>query len=182
METYGSSFKTIRIIIIKLTDRPKYSLIEFERRWLVKKDMIPDISVLEKILITDKYFPDTRMRLREMTNTQKGETVYKLTKKYGKITDSSEPLTTIYLFQAEFDLLNRLDGYGLKKTLYRFPYSGNIFLIEFFSFPITDLILAEAESQSEKELSQLILPDFISKEITTDKNFEGYSIASGLRS
>ncbi|MFZ1321723.1 MAG: hypothetical protein WAT71_09230 [Ignavibacteria bacterium] len=164
-----------------MIDRPKYSLIEFERRWLVNIELLPDISGLEKIQVTDKYFPDTRMRLREMTDIQKGETVYKLTKKYGKITLNSEPLTTIYLSKNEFDLYNKINGYGLKKTLYRYPYFGSIFLIEFFSFPVKDLILTEAEAQTEEKLSLLKLPDFISREITTDKNYEGYSIASGLK-
>lgn len=164
-----------------MSDKPKYSLIEFERRWLVNKDLIPDVTVLEKIQISDKYFPDTRMRLREMINIQKGETVYKLTKKYGKISTNSEPLTTIYLSQSEYDLYNRIEGYLLKKIIYRYPYSGSIFLIEFFLFPESDLILAEAEAQSEEELSLLNLPDFISKEVTNEKKYEGYSIASGLK-
>ena len=164
-----------------MNGRPKYSLIEFERRWLVNIELLPDISVLEKIQITDKYFPDTRMRLREMINIQKGDTVYKFTKKYGKISSNSEPLTTIYLSKDEFDLYNRLDGYLLKKTLYRFPYSGSIFLIEFFLFPDSDLILAEAEAQSEEELSLLNLPEFISIEVTSEKKYEGYSIASGSK-
>lgn len=164
-----------------MTERPKYSLIEFERRWLVNIDLLPDLTALEKIIVTDKYFPDTRMRLREMINPEKVKTVYKLTKKYGKNSSNSEPLTTIYLSQGEFELFNRLDGFTLKKTLYRYPYSGSIFLIEFFSFPVTDLILAEAEALSENELYNLNLPEFISGEITTDKNYEGYSIASGLK-
>lgn len=163
-----------------MTERPKYSLIEFERRWKVNKDLIPDVSGLEEIQISDKYFPDTRMRLREMTDIQKDKTVYKLTKKYGKITGNSEPLTTIYLSKDEFDLFNRMDGYSLKKTLYRYPYFGINFLIEFFIFPVSDLILAEAEASTDNELSNLKLPEFISSEVTPDKKYEGYSIASVL--
>ncbi|MBK8983896.1 MAG: hypothetical protein IPM38_16650 [Ignavibacteria bacterium] len=159
--------------------RPKYSLIEFERRWIVRKEMIPDLSELERIEIYDKYFPDTRMRLRKMVNTLTNITDYKLTKKYGKTSAVSEPLTTIYLSETEYFLFSRQDGFELRKTIFRYPFSGNIFLLEFFRYPELNIILAEAESSSEKELSRLAIPDFTEREVTSEKMYEGYSIAAG---
>ncbi|MBS1516706.1 MAG: hypothetical protein JSS91_01320 [Bacteroidetes bacterium] len=162
-----------------MTDRPKYSLTEFERRWLVEKKLLPDLSELEETIITDKYFPGTRTRLREMIRSISGEKIFKLTKKYGKVSGMSEPLTTIYLSEEEYSLFNSNEGYILKKSFYRYPYSGTGFLIEIFKIPETEFILAEAEASSEEELTKLVLPDFISEEVTQDKRYEGYSIASG---
>jgi len=157
---------------------PKYSLIEIERKWIVNKDKLPDISKLKKIEVTDKYFPNTRTRLRRMLDTETKEVKFKLTKKYGKITPQSEPLTTLYLSEYEYELFNEQKGYNLIKNTYQFPFSGNIFLIEFFIKPEVDFILMEVEVLSEKLINKLKVPDFVIKEVTNEKEYEGYAIAS----
>lgn len=159
-------------------DKPKYSLIEIEKRWLVNKDLLPDISELKKIEITDKYFPDTRIRLRKMFDTSSSDAKYKLTKKYGKISSNSEPLTTLYLSESEYNLYNKLDGNILIKNIYLYPFSGKRFLIEIFIKPEVEFILLEVEAVSEDELSKLNIPDFIFEDVTNKSQYEGYSIAN----
>ncbi len=156
---------------------PKYSLLEIEKKWTVNKEKLPDISKLRKIEVTDKYFPGTRTRLRQMIDTHSNEIVYKLTKKYGKITSQCEPLTTLYLSRDEFDMFNKLDGFVLIKKIYRYPYSGKDFLIEIFIKPEVDFILLETEAKSEKEINELQIPGFVIKEVTNEKEYEGYTIA-----
>jgi len=156
---------------------PKYSLLEIERKWTVNKDKLPDISKLKLIEITDKYFPGTRTRLRRMFDTETKDVKYKLTKKYGKITQQTEPLTTLYLSEFEYDLFNKLEGYVLIKSLYQYPYNGNVFLLELFIKPEVGFILMEVEASSEKIINELEVPDFVIYDVTNVKEYEGYSIA-----
>ncbi len=54
---------------------PKYAILEIERRWLARPELLPELSSLDYMLIEDVYFPDTRLRLRKMTIA--GGVVYK---------------------------------------------------------------------------------------------------------
>jgi hypothetical protein len=60
----------------------KYACLEVEYRYLLSK--IPDVLLNnpEGWLITDRYFPNTRLRLRHMQSLSGDENIYKLTQKY----------------------------------------------------------------------------------------------------
>lgn len=161
-----------------MQSNPKYSLLEIEKKWIIDKDNLPDISTLQLIEVTDKYFPVTRIRLRKMFYNESNETKYKLTKKYGKISTQSEPLTTLYLSEFEYNLFNLLEGFVLIKNIYQYPFSGKIFLIELFKIPAVNFILLEAEASSEEEIDSQKIPGFVIKEVTNEKEYEGYEIAS----
>jgi len=161
-----------------MNSNPKYSLLEIEKKWTVNKDKLSDLSNLKRIEVTDKYFPGTRTRLRKMFDTETKETKYKLTKKYGKITQQTESLTTLYLSKFEYDFFNQQAGYILIKNIHQFPFSGNIFLIEGFIKPEVDFILMEVEASSEKIINELEVPDFVINDVTNEKGYEGYNIAS----
>ncbi|MDZ4713652.1 MAG: hypothetical protein SGI89_15195 [bacterium] len=88
---------------------------------------MPELYKLILIEVTDKYFLGTRTRLRRMENTDTHEIQYKLTKKYGKISPQSEPLTTLYLTESEFNFYNCLNGSILIKKIYRYPFESKIF-------------------------------------------------------
>jgi CYTH domain-containing protein len=157
---------------------PKYSLLEIEKKWTINKDKLHELSNCKLIQITDKYFPDTRTRLRKMVDTETGDIKYKLTKKYGKISSQCEPLTTLYLSENEFNLFNELQGYILIKDIYRYTFSDTTFLVEFFIKPKVDFILLEVEAKTEIEINELIVPDFAETDVTNIKEYEGYSIAA----
>lgn len=161
-----------------MNQKPKYSSLEIERKWTVSKELLPDISKLNRIRVTDKYYPGTRTRLRKIEYTQNDEVKYKLTKKYGKITPQAEPLTTLYLSKFEYDLFNKNEGYLLIKDLHQYPYCGNNFLIEFFIKPKVDFILLEVEAATEMIINELKVPEFAIRDVTNEKNYEGYSIAA----
>lgn len=158
--------------------KPKYSLIEIEMRWLVDKSKLPDISSLKRIEVTDKYFSETRTRLRSMIDTSTNEVIFKLTKKYGKISPYSEPITTLYLSEYEYDLYNKMDGNILRKNIYHYYFKEKKFLIEIFTEPAVDFVLLEAEESSEEALHQLPVPEFVIRDVTAEKKFEGYSISN----
>ena len=92
---------------------PKYSLLEIERRWLLHQSASPDLNTLPSLLITDRYLKGTRMRLRQIE--EEGHFRYKLVKKYGPISDLSEPITNIYLSQSEYELLATLPALVLTR-------------------------------------------------------------------
>lgn len=160
---------------------PKYSLLEIEKKWTVNREKLPDLSHCKLIEISDKYFPDTRTRLRKMFDTETKDSVYKLTKKYGKISSQSEPITTLYLTENEFNLFNQIQGNILAKKVYRYDFSGITFLVEFFIKPEVDFVILEAEAKTEKEIDNLIIPDFAETDVTNVVSYEGYSITA-LRS
>ena len=160
-----------------LKQTPKYSKLEVEKKWLIDPEKLTDISVLDKIEIVDKYFPETRMRLRKMTHQQNGKKVFKFCKKYGKQSSISEPITNIYLEESEYFLLNTLPGNILKKNRYSFHFKDKSFSIDELLEPQENLYLLELELHEEKDFTDVELPDFIVREVTTEEEFSGYYIA-----
>ena len=83
----------------------KYACLEIERRYLLNK--IPDdLFQNNGWLITDHYFPTTRLRLRRMKSISGDETIYKLTQKYrSEIQNTHETtITNLYLTETEYKL------------------------------------------------------------------------------
>jgi len=88
-----------------MSDAPKYSEIEIERRWLVDLSAV-DLSSAPCREIEDLYIADSRLRLRRVSGP--GELTFKLGKKYGKRTSLSEPITNLYLTEPEYRRLSAL--------------------------------------------------------------------------
>lgn len=64
-------------------ERPKYSLLEIERRWLVDLARVGSLVGLPFKRLEDAYWPGTRLRLRQVIDPD-GRTAYKFGIKYGK--------------------------------------------------------------------------------------------------
>src|SRR5215510_7383795 len=100
----------------------KYACLEVECRYWLNK--IPDglFDNPKGWLITDRYFPNTRLRLRYMKSISGNEHIYKLTQKYRAETQNAyeTTITNIYLTQAEYNHLAALEAKILKKM--RYPY------------------------------------------------------------
>jgi hypothetical protein len=83
----------------------KYACLEVEYRYLLNK--IPDDwpGGPKGWLITDRYFPNTRLRLRHMKSLAGDKHVYKLTQKYRSETQKAyeTTITNVYLTEAEYN-------------------------------------------------------------------------------
>lgn len=156
---------------------PKYARYEHERRWLVSREVLKVIEGTRHHHIVDHYLMDTRLRLRSMRDSETGEVTYKLTKKYGHHDNYSEPITTIYLAQTEYELFAKLPHRKLTKNRYKLTENGVVYSVDVFNEPHQELILAEIECASQEALHKAPAPSFALKEVTTDERYRGGSLA-----
>lgn len=147
---------------------PKYSIAEIERKWLVEPDALPSLEGQPYREIEDLYIAGTQLRLRRMESTD-GQVVFKLCKKYGKTTALSEPITNLYLSEAEYRLLSGLAGNTVRKRRYSVAggaldvYEGGV------------ITTFEVEFGSEAEAQRYVPPALVGREVT---NLEAYSGAA----
>jgi CYTH domain-containing protein len=156
----------------------KYARIERERRFLVHE--LPDDLPADYQRILDRYIPGTRLRLRRIESAA-GETVaLKLTQKYlaADPTGRDTIITNLYLSDAEYALLDILDGLPLHKRRYTYPYRGYRYAIDVFEEPLLGLILCEVEAESDEELTAAPAPPFAIREVTDDPFFTGGRLVS----
>lgn len=156
----------------------KYACLEIERRYLL--DRIP-VGLVQNNgwLITDHYFPGTRLRLRRMRSISVDETIYKLTQKY-RAEDQNATQTTItnlYLSEAEFNLFQPLEAMIIEKRRYRYTLQHQYFSIDVFDGRHQGLILAEMELEQTPELDKAALPPFALQDVTNDPFFTGGNLA-----
>jgi CYTH domain-containing protein len=155
----------------------KYAKIERERRFLLHQ--FPHNAPVERIRrITDRYIDGTNLRLRKMTEDNVPAS-YKLTQKIpARDTGAQQGLiVTMYLTEAEFRVLDQLPAYTLSKTRHSIPPFG----IDVFDGELAGLIIAEAEFDSAAAAEALIIPSFISQEVSGDDRFTGGHLARASR-
>jgi CYTH domain-containing protein len=158
----------------------KYACLEVECRYLLNK--IPD-NLLDNPngwLITDRYFPNTRLRLRQMTSVSGKENIYKLTQKYRSETQNAyeTTITNVYLTEAEHNHLEALDAKILKKRRYPYKVQDHSFSIDVFEGRHQGLILAETELENKAEADEYVLPSFVLKDVTDDPFFTGGNLVT----
>jgi hypothetical protein len=124
--------------------------------------------------ITDHYLTGTRLRLRRSVDPRGATpTIYKLTQK-APADGGGPPLNTnTYLTEDEYELLRRLGGDVLRKTRSRLPP----LVVDVFESPLAGLVLAEAEFDSEQELTAFDGPAGAIAEVTRDERFTGGRLA-----
>ena len=151
----------------------KYACLEIERRYLLKK--APDDLPVNGWLITDRYFPNTRLRLRHMKSISGNENIYKLTQKYRSEPQGADEttITNLYLTEEEYKHLEALGGKIIKKRRYPYSVQNHNFSIDVFEGRHQGLILAEMEFERHAELSEFALPVFALKDVTDDPFFTG---------
>ncbi|MCU1592968.1 MAG: hypothetical protein JWO12_360 [Frankiales bacterium] len=140
----------------------KYAHLESERRFLLAA--LPDLDGARELRITDRYVHRSRLRVR-LVEEDGQEPVRKLGQK--KRLDESAPSvnahTTLYLDEAEYQLLCALPAAVLRKT--RFVREGWAFDVH-----ESGLLLAETEG--------LLEPDFdVVREVTDDLAYSGGELA-----
>ena len=104
-----------------MPDPLKYAHVERERRFLVRA--VP-AGVQESVRIVDRYVEGTRLRLREVRHPD-GTVVRKLGHKVRLTEEPAEvACTSLYLDDAEWELLSRLPARVLSKTRHRVSRDG----------------------------------------------------------
>jgi len=155
----------------------RFACLEWERRFLV--DRFPaDISITGVRHIIDRYIIGTRLRLRRTSDSQ-GTVAFKLTQKLNDTAQAAlqGQLTTIYLAEEEYRVLEALPASHLEKMRYSVPPFG----VDVFKGDLAGLILAEAEFNSAEEAAALDLPAFLFKEVSADQRFTGGYLSSASR-
>jgi len=151
---------------------PKYSAMEIERRWLVDLSLAMDLSCASFRKIEDLYIEGSRLRLRKITECD-GGCIFKLGKKYGKSSTASEPVTTLYLTEAEHVRFSKLPGAATLKR--RYSVAGGA--IDIYQRPRPGLAVFEIEFHDEESATSYRPPPFVTREITGESSFSGVSLA-----
>jgi CYTH domain-containing protein len=152
----------------------RFARSEWERRFLLEQ-LPADTFTADVRQILDRYIAGTRLRLRR-TRDAHGTLAFKLTQKLDDTAHGAlqGQLTTIYLVEEEYKVLENLPASNLEKTRYSIPPFG----IDVFEGKLAGLVLAEAEFSSAEEAAALDLPAFLSEEVTSDRRFTGGSLAA----
>ena len=153
--------------------RPKYALIEHERRFIVAPARLPALDPATVVLIEDRYLDGSRLRLRRTTAAD-GTVICKLAKKYAGATPVSRPMTNLYLDPAEFAVLRHLPGRALRKCRYR--VAGG-FVVDVFDDALAGLNLAEIEA-ALATVEAAPMPDWSDLEVTADPHYDGATLSS----
>lgn len=157
----------------------KYACLETERRYLLKE--LPDSGVeyLSGWLITDRYFPQTRLRLRHLKSVMGNEVVYKLTQKYRAETQTADEttITNMYLTEAEYNIFKSLEANTITKRRYPYRVHSHHFSLDVFEGRHRGLILAEREMEAKAKGDEGTLPMFALQEVTDDSFFQGGNLA-----
>ena len=155
----------------------KYAKVERERRFLL--DQFPKTAHIERVRrITDRYINGTTLRLRKITENN-APTAHKLTQKIPARDNGGQQglIVTMYLTEAEHAVLVQLAAHELSKTRHSVPPFG----IDVFEGALNGLILAEAEFDSSAAADALMLPAFISREVSNDDRFTGGHLVRSSR-
>lgn len=158
-------------------DIPKYALLEIERKMRVDAALLPSLSDLPFRLITDRYLDGSRLRLRKIVSNDEVPQ-YKLCKKYGQVDLFAEPITNLYLTEAEYNTLIVLPGRDLVKRRYRYPFGRGIFSLDEFGGSHTGLYLCEIEASSVTELAAIAFPPFCIEDVSANPLYTGVALAS----
>jgi CYTH domain-containing protein len=153
-----------------MIDTPKYAHVEIERRWLVDAAAV-DLALQPFREIDDLYIDASRLRLRRVSGP--GELVFKLGKKYGKRTELSEPITNLYLTEAEYQRFAGLPGHRTRKRRYALAEGS----VDVYLTPNEGLTVFEVEFDDERSAREFVPPPFVTREITGESAFSGVSLA-----
>lgn len=157
----------------------KYARVEAERRFLLEAAP-PGLDLASGYLrIVDRYLPGTRLRLRRIETPQGEPVALKFGQKYRAPDQGPQQalMTNLYLNQAEYELLARLEGRLLVKRRYDYLYESVNYSVDVFEGNLDGLVLAELEAQASAAFASLSVPAFAVREVTADPLFSGGALA-----
>jgi CYTH domain-containing protein len=154
-----------------------YARVERERRFLLAAPPTPSAVTATRV-ITDRYLPGTRLRLRRAESPY-GSAELKLTQKVPAARPGTVQglVTNIYLSPAEYDVLATLPARALTKTRFSVPPLG----IDVFAGRLRGLVLAEAEFATDMEAESFAPPSECVAEVTDDARFTGGRLVRATR-
>ena len=152
----------------------KYAHVERERRWLLTD--VPELPPDSRTrAVVDRYLHGTRLRLREVTDAD-GTVTRKLGHKIRLGDDAAEvACTSLYLDDAEWDLLVGLPAAVLTKNRTLVPYDGTTVAVDVFA---SGLVLAEIDAGD----GPVVEPPSgwaVVREVTDDEAYTGGALARG---
>jgi CYTH domain-containing protein len=154
-------------------DTSKYAHTERERKFLLQHSG-NIVNGLPYKQIVDHYIKNSSLRFRRVTD---GESVVcKLTKKSQSIGGKAQ-ITTIYLTEAEYSLMNIFDAVLVEKIRYIKVHDNFVIGIDKYSKGNDELWLAEVEFNTDEEMSSFTLPFDCLEEVTDDINYNGFALA-----
>ena len=158
----------------------KYACLEVEHRYLLNNVPEDVLGNANGWLVTDRYFPNTRLRLRHMKSVSGNENIYKLTQKYRTESQNAyeATITNIYLTEAEYRFLESLEAKILQKKRYPSTLQNHSLSIDVFEGRHQGLILAEMELANKAEVDTFVLPSFVLKDVTDDPFFTGGNLVT----
>ena len=163
-------------------DLLKYAKVERERRWLL--DGLPPLpDDARQVRIVDRYLHGTRLRLREVTETD-GTVVRKLGHKVRLGDDAREvACTSLYLDDAEWAALSALPGDVLSKLRVFVPHGEHMVALDVFEAPYDGLVLVEIDAGDRPVAWPEDLPEryHVVREVTDDEAFTGAALARRAR-
>ena len=151
----------------------KYAIVERERRFLVGS--VPD-CVVKVTSIVDRYVVGTRLRLREV-HEDGLPVVRKLGHKVRLGHGAAEvACTSLYLDDAEWDLLHRLPALVLRKRRHHVERDGVSLVVDELE---DGTLLAEIDDRDARPVPA---PDWLDvrAEVTRDESWTGAGIAARL--
>ena len=155
-------------------DPLKYAVVERERRWLLHGVPPGDGEV---VLIEDQYVRGTRLRLRHVTSAD-GTAVRKLGHKVrlGDGGPAEVACTSLYLDDAEWDLLAALPSDRLSKRRTRRAYAGAVVAVDEFLGDLAGLVLGEVDRRDGPQVGP---PGELRvvREVTAEEAFTGAELA-----
>ena len=151
----------------------KYARFEYERRFLLAEQ--PAATRTQIVDILDRYIVGTRLRLRRVQPVPPAgqPPTFKLTQKVPADDGGPGLITNTYLSASEYDLLATLPAAVLAKRRHSIPPLG----VDVFGGPLTGLVLAEAEFDTDGECRTFEPPHFVIAEVTIDPRFTGGRLA-----
>ena len=156
---------------------------EVERKWLIKKEDIPyDLKGKDvyKYEIEQTYLCfDPEMRVRRYNGGESYEYTIKTNMtKDGMVRD--EYNITINKEQYE-NLVKKQEGITIHKTRYQFYDNGQVIAIDIFHGDLDGLAYMEIEFKTEEESKSYKEPDWVIKDVTSNKNYKnGYLARYGI--
>ena len=156
----------------------KYARVERERRFLLAGPP-PASAVIASRRITDRYLPQTRLRLRRVDYLDSGACEFKFTQKVpaGRPGFVQGLITNTYLSAVEYDLLASLPAEVLCKCRLSVPPLS----IDVFDPPLHGLVLADVEFSTDAAAESFLLPPAAIAEVTDDARFTGGNLVRTRR-
>ena len=128
-------------------------------------------------LLEDRYLDGTRLRLRRTTLANGTVGAWRLARKYGPTAPGVEPMTNLYLTEAEHALLATLPGALIAKRRFDVWVGPVRYVVDRFEGTLAGRVIAEVERPVPDALWSLTPPVWCGREITGDLAYTGAALA-----